>query len=216
MQWSPDAAKFVIKALSPAEVLSIVVDEDNHSMDVIVSDDNLPIAIGRNGQNVKLATELTGWTINLLTENVAQERAKAEHLAIQKEFVEKLDIDEDFADVLIEAGLSTLEEIAYIPVAELLQIEELDEETVNELRNRARDVLLNDEMIAEEKLEGVSSDLLELPKMTKEIAAKLAEQNIKTRDDLADLSVDELIEITGVSANIAKEMIMKAREYWDL
>lgn len=216
VQWSPDAAKFVIKALSPAEVLSIVVDEDNHSMDVIVSDDNLPIAIGRNGQNVKLATELTGWTINLLTENVAQERAKAEHLAIQKEFIEKLDIDEDFADVLIEAGLSTLEEIAYIPVAELLQIEELDEETVNELRNRARDVLLNDEMIAEEKLEGVSPDLLELPKMTKEIAAKLAEQNIKTRDDLADLSVDELIEITGISANIAKEMIMKAREYWDL
>ncbi len=214
VQWSPDAAKFVIKALSPAEVLSIVVDEDTHSMDVIVSDENLPIAIGRNGQNVRLAIELTGWSINLLSENVAQERAKNEHLAIQKEFIEKLDIDDEFADVLIEAGLSTLEEIAYIPVAELLQIEELDEETVNELRDRARNALLNDAISEEEKLEGVNEDLLNLPQMNKELASKLAEQNIKCREDLAELSVDELMEISGISANIAKEMIMKAREHW--
>ena len=212
--WSADPAQFVIGALSPAEVSSIVVDEEKHAMDVVVDEDNLAIAIGRSGQNVRLASELTAWTINLMTQDESEKRAEAEHAVTRVEFIEKLDIDEELADLLIEEGFSTLEEVAYVPLAEMLEIEGLDEDLVNELRNRARNVLLTEAIATEEKLENVSEDLLGLEGMSKEIAAKLAEHDVKTRDDLAELAVDELTEMTGIDEERAKELILKARAHW--
>ncbi len=212
--WSADPAQFVIGALSPAEVSSIVVDEDKHAMDVVVDEDNLAIAIGRNGQNVRLASELTGWTINLMTQDESAKKSEAEHAVTRLMFMERLDIDEELADLLIEEGFSTLEEVAYVPLAEMLEIEGLDEEIVNELRNRARNVLLTEAIATEEKLEGVADDLINLEGMSKEIAAKLAEGGVKTRDDLAELAVDELTEMTGIDDERAKELILKARAHW--
>ena len=212
--WSSDPAQFVIGALSPAEVSSIVVDEDRHAMDVVVDEDNLAIAIGRSGQNVRLASELTGWTINLMTQEESEKRSEAESAATRLLFMEKLDIDEELADLLIEEGFSTLEEVAYVPLAEMLEIEGLDEDIVNELRNRARNVLLTEAIVAEEQLEQVAEDLLSLEGMDKEMAAKLAGHGIKTRDDLAELAVDELTDITGMEEEKAKAMILKAREHW--
>ncbi len=212
--WSADPAQFVIGALSPAEVSSIVVDEEKHAMDVVVDEDNLAIAIGRSGQNVRLASELTGWTINLMTQDESEKKAEAEHAVTRLEFIEKLDIGEDLADLLIEEGFATLEEVAYVPIAEMLEIDGLDEEIVNELRNRARNVLLTEAIATEEKLETVAEDLLGLEGMSKEIAAKLAEKEIKTRDDLAELAVDELMEMTGIDEERAKELILKARAHW--
>ncbi|MFV5212748.1 transcription termination factor NusA [Azonexus caeni] len=212
--WSADPAQFVIGALSPAEVTSIVVDEEKHAMDVVVDEDNLAIAIGRSGQNVRLASELTGWTINLMTQDESAKRAEAEYAVTRVMFMEKLDIDEELADLLIEEGFSTLEEVAYVPLAEMLEIDGLDEDIVNELRNRARNVLLTEAIATEEKLESVAEDLIGLEGMTKELAAKLAEHNIKTRDDLAELAVDELLEIAGIDEARAKELILKARAHW--
>jgi N utilization substance protein A len=212
--WSADPAQFVIGALSPAEVTSIVVDEEKHAMDVVVDEDNLAIAIGRSGQNVRLASELTGWTINLMTQDESAKRAEAEYAVTRVVFMEKLDIDEELADLLIEEGFSTLEEVAYVPLAEMLEIDGLDEDIVNELRNRARNVLLTEAIATEEKLESVAEDLIGLEGMTKELAAKLAEHNIKTRDDLAELAVDELLEIAGIDEARAKELILKARAHW--
>ncbi len=212
--WSADPAQFVIGALSPAEVSSIVVDEDKHAMDVVVDEDNLAIAIGRNGQNVRLASELTQWTINLMTQDESAKKSEAEYAVTRVMFMEKLDIDEELADLLIEEGFSTLEEVAYVPLAEMLEIEGLDEEIVNELRNRARNVLLTEAIATEEKLEGVADDLINLEGMSKEIAAKLAEGGVKNRDDLAELAVDELTEMTGIDEERAKELILKARAHW--
>jgi N utilization substance protein A len=212
--WSADPAQFVIGALSPAEVSSIVVDEEKHAMDVVVDEDNLAIAIGRSGQNVRLASELTGWTINLMTQDESAKKSEAEHAVTRVTFMEKLDIDEELADLLIEEGFSTLEEVAYVPLAEMLEIDGLDEEIVNELRNRARNVLLTEAIATEEKLENVSEDLIGLEGMTKELAAKLAEHDVKTRDDLAELAVDELTEMTGIDDERAKELILKARAHW--
>ena len=212
--WSADPAQFVIGALSPAEVSSIVVDEDKHAMDVVVDEDNLAIAIGRSGQNVRLASELTGWTINLMTQDESAKKSEAEHAVTRVMFMEKLDIDEELADLLIDEGFSTLEEVAYVPLAEMLEIEGLDEELVNELRNRARNVLLTEAIATEEKLEGVSDDMINLEGMSKEIAAKLAENGVKNRDDLAELAVDELVEMTGIDESRAKELILKARAHW--
>lgn len=212
--WSPDPAQFVIGALSPAEVSSIVVDEEKHAMDVVVDEDNLAIAIGRSGQNVRLASELTGWTINLMTQDESAKRAEAEYTVTRSVFIEKLDIDEELADLLIEEGFSTLEEVAYVPLAEMMEIEGLDEDIVNELRNRARNVLLTEAIATEEKLEAVSEDLIGLDGMTKELAAMLAEHDVKTRDDLAELAVDELTEMTGIDEERAKEIIVKARAHW--
>jgi N utilization substance protein A len=212
--WSADPAQFVIGALAPAEVSSIVVDEDKHAMDVVVDEDNLAIAIGRSGQNVRLASELTGWTINLMTQDESMKRSEAEHAVTRILFMEKLDIDEELSDLLIEEGFSTLEEVAYVPLAEMLEIEGLDEEIVNELRNRARNVLLTEAIVTEEQLEGVADDLLGLEGMTRELAAKLAGNGIKTRDDLAELAVDELVDLTGIDAERAKEIILKARAHW--
>jgi len=212
--WSADPAQFVNGALSPAEVSSIVVDEEKHAMDVVVDEDNLAIAIGRSGQNVRLASELTGWTINLMTQDESAKKSEAEHAVTRVTFMEKLDIDEELADLLIEEGFSTLEEVAYVPLAEMLEIDGLDEEIVNELRNRARNVLLTEAIATEEKLENVSEDLIGLEGMTKELAAKLAEHDVKTRDDLAELAVDELTEMTGIDDERAKELILKARAHW--
>lgn len=183
-------------------------------MDVVVSEDNLAIAIGRGGQNVRLASDLTGWTINLMTIEESQQRSEQEHGAIRQLFMEKLDVDEEVADILIEEGLSTLEEVAYIPITEMLEIEAFDEVTVNALRDRARNVLLTEAIVDEEQLEHVADDLLELAGMDKSLAAKLARHEVRTRDDLADLATDELMEFTSIDEDRAKSLITTARAHW--
>ncbi|MFA7270468.1 MAG: transcription termination factor NusA [Sterolibacterium sp.] len=212
--WSADPAQFVIGALAPAEVSSIMVDEEKHAMDVVVSEDNLAIAIGRGGQNVRLASELTGWTINLMTVEESQQKSELEHDVIRQLFIEKLDVDQEVADILIEEGFSTLEEVAYVPLTEMLEIEAFDEATVNELRDRARNVLLTEAIVDEEQLENVADDLLELDGMDKPLAAKLARGGVCTRDDLADLATDELVEISGIEEERAKALITTARAHW--
>jgi len=212
--WSADPAQFVIGALAPAEVSSIVVDEEKHSMDVVVDEANLAIAIGRSGQNVRLASELTGWTINLMTVEESQEKQEKETSNIRELFMEKLDVDAEVADILVQEGFSTLEEVAYVPLAEMLEIEAFDESTVNELRDRARNVLLTEAIVNEEELEKVADDMLELEGMDKPLAAKLAKQGVCTRDDLADLAVDELMEMSGIDAERAKALITVARAHW--
>ncbi len=212
--WSADPAQFVIGALAPADVSSILVDEEKHSMDVVVDEANLAIAIGRSGQNVRLASELTGWTINLMTEEESEKKQQEESAGIRNIFIEKLDVDEEVADILIQEGFSSLEEVAYVPINEMMEIEAFDENTVNELRSRARNALLVQEIASEEKVEGVDPELLRLEGMDSHIAAKLAEAGVRTRDDLADLATDDLIEIISIDAERAKALIMKAREHW--
>lgn len=212
--WSADPAQFVIAALQPAEVVSIVVDEENHSMDVVVDENNLAIAIGRSGQNVKLASELTGWTINLMSEEESAKKTDAERHELRELFMAKLDVDEELADILIDEGFTSLEEIAYVPLAEMLEIEAFDEETINELRDRSRNVLLTEAIVTEEQLENVTDELLNLEGMDKTLAATLAQNGIRTRDDLADLAVDELVEITGIDAERAAALISVARAHW--
>jgi N utilization substance protein A len=212
--WSADPAQFVIGALAPAEVSSIVVDEEKHSMDVVVDEENLAIAIGRSGQNVRLASELTGWTLNLMTQEESEKKQQEEGKSIKDLFMEKIDVDEEVADILIQEGFSTLEEIAYVPLNEMMEIEAFDEDTVNELRSRARNALLVQAIASEEKVEGVDQNLLQLEGMDTALAAKLAEGGVKTRDDLADLAVDELSELTGIDDERAKGLIMAARAHW--
>ncbi|KON79742.1 transcription termination factor NusA [Azoarcus sp. PA01] len=212
--WSADPAQFVIAALQPAEVVSIVVDEESHAMDVVVDENNLAIAIGRNGQNVKLASELTGWTINLMSEEESAQKTGQEREGLRELFMEKLDVDDELADILIDEGFSSLEEIAYVPLAEMLEIEAFDEGTVNELRNRARNVLLTEAIVTEEHLENVSDDLINLEGMDKPLAATLARHGVLTRDDLADLAVDELVEIAGIDQERASALISVARAHW--
>ncbi|MCB1960927.1 MAG: transcription termination/antitermination protein NusA [Rhodocyclaceae bacterium] len=212
--WSPDPAQFVIAALQPAEVTSIVVDEEAHAMDVVVDENNLAIAIGRSGQNVKLASELTAWSINLMSEEESAQRSGEERSGWRSLFMERLDVDEEVADILIDEGFTSLEEIAYVPLSEMLEIEAFDEDTVNELRDRARNVLLTEAIVTEEQLESVSEDLINLEGMEKELAATLATHGIKTRDDLADLATDELVEMTGIEESRAVELITVARAHW--
>ena len=214
IHWSSEPAQFVIGALAPAEVSSIVVDEEMHAMDVVVSEDNLAIAIGRGGQNVRLASELTGWTINLMTVEESAQKSAEESETIRKLFMEKLDVDADVADILIEEGLSTLEEVAYVPLAEMLEIEAFDESTVNELRERARNVLLTEAIVDEEQLGQVQADLLELESMDRSLAAKLARHGVYSRDELADLATDELMEYSGLDEDSARTLITKARAHW--
>ena len=212
--WSEDPAQFVIGALAPANVSSIVVDEEKHAMDVVVDEENLAIAIGRGGQNVRLASDLTGWKINIMDAAESAQKAATETDAGRKLFMEKLDVDEEIADILINEGFTSLEEVAYVPLQEMLEIESFDEDTINELRSRAKDALLTMEIAREESVEGVSQDLRDLDGLTPDLIAKLVEANINTRDDLADLAIDELTDITGQSADEAKELILKAREHW--
>jgi N utilization substance protein A len=212
--WSADPAQFVIGALAPAEVSSILVDEEKHSMDVVVDEENLAIAIGRSGQNVRLASELTGWTINLMTEEESTRKQQEESTRVKGLFMEKLDVDEEVADILIQEGFSTLEEVAYVPINEMLEIDAFDENTVNELRSRARNALLVQAIASEESLEGVDPELLKLEGMDTQLAAKLSAGGVKTRDDLADLAVDELSELSGIDGERAKGLIMAARAHW--
>ncbi len=212
--FSEDPAKFVINALAPAEISSIVVDEEKHAMDVVVDEDNLAMAIGRSGQNVRLASELTGWEINLMGVEESQQKTQQESEKIRALFMEKLDVDQEVADILIQEGFSTLEEIAYVPLNEMLEIESFDEDTVNELRSRARNALLTEAIVREESVEHVSEDLLNLEGMDTETAGLLAEKGITNRDALADLAGDELVELTGLSNERAQELIMKARAHW--
>jgi len=212
--WSEDPAQFVIGALAPANVSSIVVDEERHAMDVVVDEENLAIAIGRGGQNVRLASELTGWRINILDAAESAEKQASETDVGRKLFMEKLDVDEEIADILIAEGFTSLEEVAYVPLQEMLEIESFDEETVNELRTRAKNALLTMEIAREESVEEVSQDLRDFEGLTSELIAKLADGGVNTLDDLADLAVDELTDITGQSADEAKTLIMKARQHW--
>ena len=211
--WSEDPAQFVIGALAPANVESIVVDEEKHAMDVVVDENNLAIAIGRGGQNVRLAAELTGWRINIMDANESAQKQAEEVGQIRQLFMEKLDVDEEIADILIAEGFTSLEEVAYVPLQEMLDIEAFDEDTVNELRARAKDALLTLEIAREERVDTVADDLRSL-ELGAELLAALAEAGVRTRDDLADLAVDELTEITGQNEDDARALIMKAREHW--
>ena len=211
--WSEDPAQFVIGALAPANVESIVVDEDKHAMDVVVDEENLPKAIGAKGQNVRLASELTGWQINIMTPEESLNRQEVERSGLRATFMSKLDVDEEVADILIDEGFTGIEEIAYVPMQELLEIEAFDEDTINELRARARNALLTEAIAQEERLE-TAQDLLELEGMTQELAAKLAERQVHTRDDLAELATDELAEIAGLTEQEASDLIMRARAHW--
>lgn len=212
--WSMEPAQFVINAMAPAEVSSIVVDEDAHSMDVVVDEEQLAQAIGRMGQNVRLASELTGWTLNILTIDEAAKKNEEEYTKTRQLFIDKLDVDEEVADILVQEGFGTLEEIAYVPVAEMADIEAFDEDTINELRKRARAALLTDAIAKEENAGEASADLLGMEGMDDETARLLASKGVSTMDDLADLAVDDLVELTGMDAERAKTLIMTARAPW--
>lgn len=212
--WSMEPAQFVINAMAPAEVSSIVVDEDSHSMDVVVDEEQLAQAIGRMGQNVRLASELTGWTLNILTIDEAAKKSEEEYTKTRQIFIEKLDVDEEVADILVQEGFGTLEEIAYVPMAEMSEIEAFDEDTINELRKRARAALLTDAIAKEEKVDEASADLLGMDGMDDETAHLLASKGVSTMDDLADLAVDDLVELTNMDVERAKKLIMTARAPW--
>ncbi|NQZ54162.1 MAG: transcription termination/antitermination protein NusA [Piscirickettsiaceae bacterium] len=214
--WDEDPARFAINAMAPAEALSIVIDEDKHSMDIAVEDDQLSQAIGRGGQNVRLASQLTGWEINVMSSTDADQKAEVEVGTLVKVFMDDLDVDEDVALILAQEGFSSLDEIAYVAEQEMLDIEEFDADIVEELRSRARDVLLTKAIANEELLESAepAQDLLEMEGMNKILALTLASKGIVTLDDLADQSVDELTEIDDIDAEQAAMLIMKARESW--
>ena len=212
--WSDDPAQFVIGALAPANVSSIVVDEDKHSMDVVVDEDNLALAIGTGGRNVRLASELTGWQINIMSAEESEAKTESERQMVRELFMHKLDVDQEVADILMDEGFTTVEEVAYVPINEMLEIEGFDEGTVNELRTRARNVLLTEAIATEEKLGATSEDLQSLEGMDRDLAAKLADAGVHTRDELAELAVDELTEATGIDDERARDLIMKARAHW--
>ncbi|MEO8005837.1 MAG: transcription termination factor NusA [Betaproteobacteria bacterium] len=212
--WSQDPAQFVINALAPAEVSKITVDEESHSMDVVVDEENLAQAIGRNGQNVRLASELTQWELNIMTQEESQKKNDEEGTVVRKVFMERLDVDEEVANILIQEGFTTLEEVAYVPLNEMLEIESFDEDTVNELRSRARNALLVEAIASEEQVENVASDLLTLDGMDSETARVLAGKGVTTQEELADLALDDLVEMTGIDAERAKQLIMTARAPW--
>jgi N utilization substance protein A len=214
--WVDNPAQFVINAMQPAEVTSIVVDEDAHSMDIAVAEDRLSQAIGRGGQNVRLASELTGWRLNVMSEQAATEKSEVEQLELRALFMKQLDVDEDVATILVQEGFSSIEEIAYVPTTELVGIEEFDEDIVEELRNRARDVLLTQAIASEEKVEqsGPAQDMLDLEGMDTELAYELAARGVRTRDDLAEQAVDEIADIPGLDEERAGKLIMAARAHW--
>jgi len=209
-------AQFVINAMAPAEVLSIVVDEESHSMDIAVAEDKLSQAIGRGGQNIRLASQLTGWDLNVMTESDAEAKSESESSKLVQMFMKQLDVDEDVAAILAQEGFSTIEELAYVPVSELSSIAEFDEDMVKELRNRARDVLLTQAIASEEGLEQTmpADDLLALTGMNPDLALDLARRGIRTREQLAEQSIDDLEGIDGLDEQRAGVLIMKAREIW--
>jgi N utilization substance protein A len=214
--WNENPAQFVVNAMSPAEVVSIVVDEDAHSMDIAVEEDKLSQAIGRGGQNIRLASELAGWELNVMTAADAEQKSESEMRDLINLFSEQLDVDEDVALILVQEGFSTIEEVAYVPASELMEIEEFDEDIVAELRSRARDVLLTQAIVQEEKIDEAepAADLLELEGMDKGLAYLLASKGVVTREDLAELATDDLLEINEMDEEQAAALIMKAREHW--
>jgi len=205
----------VINAMSPAEVQSIVVDEDSHSMDIAVAEEKLSQAIGRGGQNIRLASQLTGWELNVMTESDAEAKSESESKALIETFMKQLDVDENVANILVQEGFSTIEEVAYVPAGELAGIEEFDETIVKELRNRARDVLLTQAIASEESLDQSmpADDLLTLEGMSPDLALALARRGVRTRDDLADQAIDDISDIQGLSPEEAGSLIMKARAH---
>ncbi len=214
--WDENPAQFVINAMSPADVVSIVVDEDSHTMDVAVSEDDLSQAIGRGGQNIRLASQLTGWTLNVMTESEAEQKSEIETERLQKMFMEDLEVDEEVAVILVQEGFSSVEEVAYVPAEEMEGIDEFDEAIVEELRSRARDVLLTKALTAEEHINDVepAEDLLEMEGMDRELAYVLARRGIITREDLAEQALDDLVDVEGLEEERAKEIIMTARAPW--
>ena len=214
--WDENPAQFVINAMSPAEVESIVVDEETGSMDLAVKEEHLSQAIGRGGQNVRLASQLTGWELNIMTEAQAEEKSEAEADALRRMFMEQLDVDEEIASIFVQEGFSSIEEIAYVPSKELLEIEEFDEDIVQELRERARDVLLTRAIAGGEGANGQqpAEDLLSLEGMDEELAHRLASKGIVTQEDLAEQAVDDLLEIEGLDEERASRLIMAARAPW--
>jgi len=214
--WNPSEAQFVINAMAPAEIQSIVVDEDKHSMDLAVSSENLSQAIGRGGQNVRLATQLTGWELNVLDATKAEEKSEAEASKIKQLFVEQLDVDDDIAMILVDEGFNTVEEIAYVPLSEMLAIEGFDEALVNELRSRAKDALLIKAIAAEETIESAepAEDLLAMDGMDQDLAYEMAGLGIITMEDLAEQSIDDLLVLKDMTEDRAGQLIMKAREPW--
>jgi N utilization substance protein A len=214
--WDENPAQYVMNAMSPAEVVSIVVDEDAHVMDIAVAEEKLSQAIGRGGQNVRLASELTGWILNVMTEVEAEAKSGQEQSTLVGLFVEQLGVEEDLAALLVREGFSSIEEIAYVPVHEIVEVEGFDEEIVEELRARARDAILSRAIAAEEQI-GIAepaADLLQMDGMDEELAFLLAGRGIATQEDLAELSVDDLTEITGLHDARAAQLIMTARKPW--
>jgi N utilization substance protein A len=213
--WDENPAQFVINAMSPADVVSIVIDEEARSMDVAVKEENLSQAIGRGGQNVRLASQLSGWELNVMSEEEAAEKSEQEAHKLVESFMEQLHVGEDVAGVLVEEGISTVDEVAYVPLAEMLSIREFDEEIVNTLRERAKDVLLTRAIAREESLDQApAEDLLAMEGMDEPLAFTLARHGVVTMEDLAEQSVDELKEIAGLDEERAASLIMKAREPW--
>ncbi len=214
--WDENNAQFVVNAMSPAEVVSIVVDEDAHSMDIAVDEDKLSQAIGRGGQNIRLASELSGWELNVMTAADADEKSETETRQLIELFSKQLDVDEEVSLILVQEGFSTIEEVAYVPASELVEIEEFDEDIVTELRNRARDVLLTQAIVQEEKIDEAepAEDLLSLEGMDKSLAFVLASKGVVTREDLAELATDDLLELNEMDSEEAAALIMKARAHW--
>lgn len=211
--WDDNPAQFVINAMSPADVVSIVVDEDKHSMDIAVKDENLSQAIGRGGQNVRLASQLTGWELNVMSEEQAQEKNEAEAQEFIERFMQDLDVDSEVAAILVQEGFTTVDEIAYVEESEMLAIEEFDENIVTELRNRANDALLT-KAIAKEEVASPSEDLLSMQGMDEALANKLAAKGILSMEDLAECSTDDLLEVEAMDETRAGELIMTARAPW--
>jgi len=212
--WSIEPAQFVINSMAPAEVSSIVVDEEKRSMDIVVDEDQLALAIGRNGQNIRLASQLTGWTLNIMTEEESEKKHEEEYSAVSKLFIEKLDVDEEVADILVKEGFTSLEEIAYVPTEELNQMDIFDEDTIDELRSRAKAAILTEAIANEEKVPEAQEDLLTMEGMDQNTASLLASKGIISMEDLAELAVDELLDIVKIDEERAKELIMTARAPW--
>jgi N utilization substance protein A len=212
--WNDNPAQYVINAMSPADVVSIVVDEDTHTMDVAVSEENLSQAIGRGGQNVRLASQLTGWELNVMDEAQAAEKSESEAKGFIEAFMEQLDVDEDVAAILVQEGFTSADEVAYVPIEEMLTIEEFDEELIKELRNRAKDFLLTRAIANEEAFREPAEDLLAMKGMDRSLAFTLAGRGVVTMEDLAEQSIDDLMEIDGMDEARAGELIMTARAPW--
>lgn len=216
IQWDPNDAQFVINAMAPAEITSIMVDEDRHEMDLAVEDEQLSLAIGKGGQNIRLASELTGWELNIMSKTDMEEKHNNEAGKYIDTFVTLLEVDEELAQVLVEEGFTTIEEVAYVPTAEMLEIDGFDEDLVNELKQRAKDALLTQAIVNEEKtaLAEPADDLLALEGMNDDMAKQLASKGVVTQEDLAELGTDELLELVNLDADVAAALIMKARAPW--